>query len=128
MVEETSTPQTSFLVSGLCMHLKESTFNVTGLVTPCMVSVPCASAGAEPLNLVNLPEKVAVGYFAASKISADLACSSNFGMPKLMELMSTVTSREPDFASLSYTTLPDVELNLPRHTDSPPKWSAAKLG
>jgi hypothetical protein len=25
------------------------------LVTPCMVSVPSASAGAEPLNLVNLP-------------------------------------------------------------------------
>src|ERR1700679_613827 len=101
MVAEASTPQTSFLLIGLCMHLKESIFNVTGLVTPCMVSVPCASAGAEPLNLVNLPEKVAVGYFATSNISADLACSSNFGMPKLIELISTVTSMEPDLASLS---------------------------
>ena len=83
------------------MHLKESIFSVTGLVTPCMVSVPSASVGLAPLNLANFPVKVAVGYFAASNISADFACSSSLGMPKLMEFMSTVTSMEPDFASLS---------------------------
>ena len=80
------------------------------------------------MNLVNLPLKVAVGYFATSNISADLACSFNFGMPKSTELMSTVTSMLPDLAALSYTTFPELLVNLPRQTDRPPMWSASKLG
>ena len=127
-VAEASAPHTSFLFIGFGLQRKELIVSVTGFVTPCMFSVPWASAGASPLNLVNLPVNVAVGYFVTSKISADLACSFNFGMPKSTELISTVTSRDPDFAALSYTTFPEVLVNLPRHTDRPPMWSASKLG
>src|SRR5271170_3599827 len=127
-VADASAPQTSFLDIGFGLQRKELIVNVSGLVTPCMVRVPWASAGEAPLNLVNLPVNVAVGNFATSKISADFACSFNFGMPKSTELIFTVTSMEPDFASLSYTTLPELLSNLPRHTDRPPMWSASKLG
>ena len=120
MVATASAPHTSFLFMGFGLQRKELNVRVTGFVTPCMFKVPWASTGASPLNLVNLPVNVAVGYLATSKISADLACSFNFGMPKSTELISTVTSMEPDFAALSYTTFPEVEVNLPRHTDKPP--------
>ena len=71
-------------------------------------------------------------------VTVDMS-SVDFGMPKLNEhaksaeifdvaKFPTATSMEPDFASLSYTTLPELLSNLPRHTDNPPMWSASKLG
>ena len=64
---------------------------------------------------------MAVGYFATSNISADLACSLSFGIPKSIEAVSTVMSTVPLPLSLSTTMVPEDRSNFPRHTDMPPK-------
>src|SRR5271168_4562522 len=71
-VADASAPHTSFLDTGFGLQRKELMVSVRGLVTPCKVRVPWASAGDAPLNLVNLPVNVALGNFATSNISADL--------------------------------------------------------
>lgn len=50
------------------------------------------------------------------------------GVAVLIDDTSMVTSTVPVFAARSSTTVPLLLLNLPRHVDTPPKWSASKLG
>jgi hypothetical protein len=41
---------------------------------------------------------------------------------------SMFTLTVPVLATRSITIVPEAELNLPRHVDRPPMWSASKLG
>ena len=105
-----------FLFSiGFMKHLNDSIFRFTGLVTPCIVSVPITSTGMSPSNLSTCPCTSAVGYFAASK---------NFGLLQLLvELVVASVDRRhvdchftvPVFAARSSVTVPLLLLNLPRH-------------
>ncbi len=127
-VPEASAPQTSFFVIGLGLQRNLSIFKVTGFVMPWRVSSPFTSVGAPFLKPASVPLYVAVGNLLTSNMSGDFACSFNFAWPKSIDAASTVTSTVPAPLSLSSTTVPEVVSNLPRQTDSPPMWSASKLG
>ena len=42
--------------------------------------------------------------------------------------VSMATSTVPAPAALSRTTVPELRLNIPRHFERPPMWSASKCG
>jgi len=63
-----------------------------------------------------------------SKMSGVFAWSFKPWWPKSIDFMSIVTSTVPAFAALSNVILPAELLNLPRHTDMPPLWSASNDG
>ncbi|SAL56431.1 hypothetical protein AWB64_06222 [Caballeronia sordidicola] len=114
-------PHTSFFSIGLVKHLNDSIFRFTGFVTPCSVSSPITSTGTSPLNFIDVPLYVAVGNFSVSKNCALFSSPSSFSLPMFTEVMSMVASSVPFFASRSIVTVPLLLLNLPRHTEMPPK-------
>src|SRR5437764_10063343 len=61
-------------------------------------------------------------------MAGPFTCVFNWSCPKSIEFMSIATSTVPSLLSRSRTTVPLVLLNLPRQTESPPLWSASKLG
>ena len=60
-----------------------STFNVTGLVTPCMVSSP-VSLPSLSSTLYLVPINFSCGYFSTSKKSADFFDAENHGQLKFV--------------------------------------------
>src|SRR5690242_5478481 len=129
MVPCASAPQSSWpCFIGCALHLNDLMVSTTGLVTPCSVSSPCTSVGAPFANLASLPLYCAVGNFSTSRNSPVFRCLSRSGTPVSTVVVSMVTSTVPVFASRSSTMVPPDAVNMPRHTETPPKWSASKDG
>ncbi len=101
------------------MHLNLRISSVTGLVRPCISSVPTARVGAPSVKPSSVPLNVALGYLATSNSSLLFAALFIASRPKSALFMSTTMVRSPVPASRSMVTEPDVRSNLPRHVEMP---------